>query len=177
MSVQPPGPTGFPLNGTVSADGAQLAYTVDGAAPNCDVTESVVVTDLKAGRATTLAPPASTSAMFVAGLWFGDGGRMFAAYVPGPVPCAPGKAEPPDTPTRVTSAAVYERHGSTWKAVGRPARDGAELGNGRRLELTGTVTVNPRGIERSTGATLRLIGDGNPRTISKNVTTFAVAPN
>ncbi|MFG1923120.1 hypothetical protein [Cryptosporangium sp. NPDC048952] len=175
-SVQPAGPTGLPLNGTVSPDGSQLAYSVSGAAPGCNVTESVVVIDLRSGKATTLVPPSSTAAMFVAGLWFGAGGRVFAAYVPGPVPCAPGTAEPPDTPTRATTATVYERTGTSWKAVGSQAQDGAELGDGRRLEFAGPLTVGPSRIQQSSRGTLQLIGDGEPQVISKTVTTFAVAP-
>ncbi|EXG83009.1 hypothetical protein [Cryptosporangium arvum] len=177
VPVQPAGPTGLPLNATVSADGARLAYTVDGAVPACGATESVVVTDLGSGRATTLAPPSSTAAMFVAGLWFGDGDQVFAAYVPGPVPCVAGAAEQPDTPTRATTATVYERAGSTWKAAGRRARDGAHLGAGRALELVGTMTVGPSRIQQSPGGTLRLTGDGAPTVVAEDVTTFAVAPN
>lgn len=171
------GSASLPGNGTVSPDGTQLAYTLDKAETACPATDTVVVADLRSKQAKKMTPPSSAAAMFVAGLWFDAKGQLFVAYVPGPVACQPGLAEQPDTPTRATAATVYERTGTTWKATNRQAQSGAELGGGRRLELTGALTVGPSRIQQSPGGTLRLIENGKSQTIGRGVTTFAVAPD
>ncbi|WP_143175667.1 hypothetical protein [Cryptosporangium aurantiacum] len=168
--------TSVPINGTVSPDGAQLAYTLDKAGTTCPATDSVVVVNLRSRGTVTLTPPPSTAALFVAGLWFDAEGKLFVAYVPGPIPCRPELAEQPETPTHSTAATVYERGGNAWKETDRKAQDGADLGDRRVLELTGPLTVAPGGIRRSSGATLQVVEDGKAEVIGRDVNTFAVAP-
>jgi hypothetical protein len=166
----------LPANGVVSPDGEQLAYTIDQADAACPATDTVTVVDLTSRRATKVTPPASSRAMFVSALWFDARGTLSAAYVEGPVTCTPGLADQPDTPTRPTPATVYRRTGVVWTATGRQAQAGGDVGAGRRVELTGPLTVGPSRIQQSPAGTLLLTGGGKDQVIGKDVTTFAIRP-
>ncbi|GAA3387716.1 hypothetical protein GCM10020369_31250 [Cryptosporangium minutisporangium] len=173
--VHETGGTAVPRHGALSPDGTQLAYTVDRAVAGCPPTDTVVLVDVASGEGVPIAPSSATAPQFVSDVWFDEAGTVYAALLEGPGPCT---GAPASTPTAPVTAEVYRRDGTTWKSTGARASQGADLGEGRTVLLTGPSTVGPDGVHRSPPGTLTLSdASGSDQILARAVTAFAVAPS